>query len=127
MRGTVEMLSAPERVKVSTDVPSQPLSSTVYKHSATPDDEILHDLHNLRHFVPLRADPYTTCDSRVIRADDPADPETSGLSRREWRERIKLLAVGPRERRPPLAERARNAEGPPVNADWKQAGYQPAV
>ncbi len=25
-RGTVEMLSAPERVKVSTDVPSQPLS-----------------------------------------------------------------------------------------------------
>jgi hypothetical protein len=29
-RGTVEMLSAPERVKVSTDVPSQPLSSTVY-------------------------------------------------------------------------------------------------
>src|SRR5437879_11850864 len=28
-RGTVEMLNAPERVKVSTDVPSQPLSSTV--------------------------------------------------------------------------------------------------
>jgi hypothetical protein len=25
-RGTVEMLTAPERVKVSTDVPSQPLS-----------------------------------------------------------------------------------------------------
>ena len=27
-RGTVEMLSAPERVKVSTDVPSQPFSRT---------------------------------------------------------------------------------------------------
>jgi len=27
-RGTVEMLGAPERVKVSTDVPSQPLSAT---------------------------------------------------------------------------------------------------
>jgi len=37
-RGTVEMLSAPERVKVSTDVPSQPLSSIVHQHPVRPDD-----------------------------------------------------------------------------------------
>jgi hypothetical protein len=35
-RGTVEMLSVPERVKVSTDVPSQPLSSTAYQHLINP-------------------------------------------------------------------------------------------
>ncbi len=36
-RGTVEMLSAPERVKVSTDVPSQPLSPVTRKGLRTLD------------------------------------------------------------------------------------------
>src|SRR5437868_13197637 len=106
-RGTVEMLSAPERVKVSTDVPSQPLSSTVYKHSVRPDDEILHDLHNLRHFVPLRPIPTHICDSRR-RSGRPRDerPITTLVARTDG-----ALAAGPRERRPPLAEKARNAGG----------------
>jgi len=34
-RGTVEMLSAPERVKVSTDGPSQPLSLSPRDHGKT--------------------------------------------------------------------------------------------
>jgi hypothetical protein len=35
-RGTVEMLSAPERVKVSTDGPSQPSSLQAMKTGKTP-------------------------------------------------------------------------------------------
>src|ERR1700730_1922860 len=60
VRGTVEMLSAPERVKVSTDVPSQPLSSTVYRHSVRPEADVSqgYDIHcDIRSGgVPIRAD-----------------------------------------------------------------------
>ena len=55
-RGTVEMLSAPERVKVSTDVPSQPLSSTV-SLLGDPMMRYRTDLRNLMHFLSLRAIP----------------------------------------------------------------------
>ena len=55
-RGTVEMLGAPERVKVSTDVPSQPLSATV---SVLGDPMMRYrtNRRNLMHLLSLRAIP----------------------------------------------------------------------
>ena len=59
-RGTVEMLSAPERVKVSTDGPSQPSSLQAMKTGKTPV------LEGAGVVTPLRAG-----DQDVDRGDRP--------------------------------------------------------